>query len=105
MNPVVIPFHCDTGDAGVLQWLQGFDGAGEGAGEDLAGVKQVTGDEDEIDPHGDGVGHDSAEHTEEVFVAFGLAAGGAIGFPEVDVGGVEKCYQYILDSILIKEYC
>jgi len=50
---------------GVLQRLQGFDGAGKGAGENLAGM-------------------------EEVFVTFSFISRGAVGFTEVDVGGVNK---------------
>ena len=96
VNPVVVPFHGDAGDTGVLQGLEGFDGAGEGAGEDLAGMEQVAGDQDEIDLFGNGVGNDAAEHAEEVFVALGFTGRGAVGFAEVDVGGMEEFDHWIL---------
>ncbi len=56
-----------------VQGLEGFDGFCEGAREDLADVEQVAGNEDEIDSFGNGVGHDVAEHAEEIFVAFNFA--------------------------------
>jgi hypothetical protein len=92
MNPVVVTLHGDAGDSDVLQGLQGFDGAGKGAGQDLAGVEQVTADQDEIDLFGDGVGNNAAEHTEKVFVALGFTGRGAVCFAEMDVGGVEEFY-------------
>lgn len=90
VDPIVVPFHGDAGYAGVFQRLQGLNGPGKGTGEDLASVEEVAGDEDKIHLLGNGIRHNSAEHAEEVFVAFSLAGGGAIGFAEVDVGGVEK---------------
>lgn len=105
MDPVVVTFHCDAGDAGVFQWLQGLDGAGEGAGEDLTGVEQVAGDEDKIDPLRDGGGHNAAEHAEEVIVAFGLTDGGAVGFAEVDVSGVEEFNVQSTISLSIYALC
>jgi len=90
VNPVVIPFHGNAGDSGVFQRLQGLDGAGKGTGEDLAGVEEVTGNQDEIDLFGDSVCHDAAKHTKEIFIALGFIGSGAVGFAEVDVGGMEK---------------
>jgi len=96
VNPVVVPLDGDAGDRGVLQRLQGFDGAGKGAREDLAGVEQVTADQDEIDLFGNGIGNDAAEHTKEVFVALGFIGSGAVCFAEVDVGGVEEFDSHML---------
>src|SRR6185369_12339203 len=94
VNPVVVPFHCDAGDTGVLQRLQGFDGAGKRAWKNLSGMEQVAGDQDEIHPFCDGVGHDAPEHAEEVFVTFGFTGRGAVGFAEVDVGGVDEANSF-----------
>jgi len=88
----MITFHGDARDADVLQWLKGFDGAGEGAGNDLADVEQVSGDQDEIDLLADGVSHHVTKHAEEVLVAFGFACRGAVGFAQVNVGGVNEIY-------------
>ena len=49
MNPVVVPLDGDAGNASILERLQGFDGAGKGARQDLADVKQVTADQHELD--------------------------------------------------------
>lgn len=84
----MVPFYGDAGDVGILQGLKGLDCSGEGAGEDLAGVEEITCYQDKIDLLGDGVDHDAAEHTEEIFVAFSLIGRGAVGFAKVDVGGV-----------------
>lgn len=84
----MVPLYGNTWDTGILQGLQGFDGAGKGTGQDLAGVKQVASNQDKIYLLGDGVGHNAAQHTEEVFVAFRFTGRGAVGFAEVDVGGV-----------------
>ena len=72
MNPVVISFHGDTRDAGIFQWLQGFNSTGKGTGEDLAGVEQIAGNQDKVNLLSDGIGHNAAEHTEKIFVAFGF---------------------------------
>ncbi len=84
VNPVVVSFHGDAGDAGVLQRLEDFDGAGKGAGEDLAGVEEVAGDEDKIDLFADGIGNDAGECAEEVLVALVLSGDSTVGFAEVD---------------------
>ena len=86
----MVSLYGDAWDAGVLQGLKGLDCAGEGAGEDLAGVEQVAGDKEEIDLFSNGICDNAAEYTKEVFVAFGFAGRGAVGFAEVNVGGVEK---------------
>src|SRR5450631_2240944 len=90
MDPVVVAFDGNAGDSGVLQGLQGFDGAGKGTGKNLAGVEQVATDQNEIDLFGDGVRNDAAEHTEEIFVSFVFIGRGTVCFAEVDVGGVEE---------------
>lgn len=79
------------------QRLQGLDGAGKGAREDLAGVEQITADQDEIDLFGDGVGNDAAEGTKKVFVALGFIDSGAVCFAEVDIGGVEE-FDHAVDA-------
>jgi hypothetical protein len=86
----MVAFHGDAGNSGVLKGLKDLDGAGKGEGEDLTGMKQITGDEDEIDLFLDGIGHDGAEHVEEICVTLTLAVGGAVRLAEVDIGGVEE---------------
>lgn len=94
----MVSFHGDAWDADILQWLKGLDCAGECAGKDLAGVEQITGNQDEINPFGDGIGHNAAEHTEKIFVAFGFIRSGAVCFAKVDVGGVKKTHlEFNLD--------
>jgi len=90
MNPVVVTLHGNAGDSGVFKWLEGFDGAGKSAGEDLAGMEEVTGDQDKIDLFGNGVSYNAAEHVEKVFVAFSFISSSAVGFAEMDVGGVNE---------------
>ena len=46
----MVPLDGDTGDAGILEGLQGFDGLGEGFRQDLADMEQVAADQNEIDP-------------------------------------------------------
>lgn len=89
MNPVVVSLHGNAGYAGILQGQESFDGTGESTGEDLAGVEEVAGDEDKIDPLRDGAGHNAPEHAEEVFVTFGFAKGGPVGLPQVDICGMD----------------
>lgn len=95
MNPVVVPLDGDAGDTGVFQRLQGFDGAGKGAGEDLAGMEQVAGDEDEIDFFGNCISNDAAEHTKEVFIALGFIGRSAVGLAEMDVSGMDKASRQL----------
>lgn len=91
----MVSFHGDAGDVGILQGLEGLNGAGEGAGEDLASVEQIAGDEDEIHPSFYGIGHYAAERGEEVLVACSLICGSTVCFAEVDVGGMDKgCHGY-----------
>jgi hypothetical protein len=90
VNPIVVPFHCDARNTGILERLQGFNGTGEGAGEYLAGVEQVTGNQDEINLLSDGIGYYAAENTEKIFVACGFIGSSAVCFAEVNVGGMEK---------------
>ena len=86
MNPVVVSFHGHAGDGGILQWLQYFNGPGEGPGEDLAGVEQITDHENKVDPLPHGVGDDGTERPEEIVVAPGVAGGGPVALAQVDVG-------------------
>lgn len=86
----MIAFHGDTWDFCILQWLKGFNSASKGAGEDLAGVEQVAGNQDKIYLFGDGIRHNAAKHAKEVLVPFGFTGRGAVGFAEVDIGSVEK---------------
>jgi len=90
MNPVVVTFHGNTGDTGILQGLEGLDCTGKGTGEYLAGVEQVACYKDEINLLGNGIRHNTAKHTEKIFVSFGFTDRGAVCFAEVDVGGVDK---------------
>lgn len=90
MYPVVIAFYCDAGDTGIFQRLQGFNGAGECTGEDLASVEQVTCDQDEINLFRNGVSNDAAERAKEVFVSLGFVGSVAVCFAEMDVSGMEK---------------
>jgi hypothetical protein len=90
MNPVVVPFHGDAWDAGVLQGLEDLDGAGEGAGEDLAGMEKVARDQDEINWLMNCIGNDACEGVEKVFVTLVLSGGDTVGFPEVYVGGMDE---------------
>jgi len=86
----MVSFHGYAGDAGVFQWLEDLDGAGEGAGEDLAGMEKVARDQDEINCPINCIGNDACEGVEKVFVTLVLSGGGTVGFAEVDVGGVDE---------------
>jgi hypothetical protein len=96
MNPVVIALNGNAGDIGILQGLECFNGTGEGAGQDLTSVEQVTGNQDKIYLLGNGVGHNAAQHAEEVFVAFDFTGRGAVSFTEMDVSGVEEIHRSII---------
>jgi len=78
---------------GVLQRLQGFDGAGKSAGENLAGVEEVAGNENEINLYCKSDGNNAGEHAKEVSVALRFIGRGAVGFAEVDVGGMDESDQ------------
>lgn len=86
----MVSLYGNAGDAGVLQGLEGFNCAGEGTGKNLAGVKQIARYQDKIYFFGNGIRHDTAKHTKEVFVAFGFTGGGAVGLTEVDVSSMDE---------------
>ena len=94
MNPIVVTFNSNAGDTGFLEWLQDFYGASKGEGKDLASVEQVASNQNEIDLLPDCGDNDVAKHAEEVFVTYGFTGRGAVGFAEVDIGGVNKANNH-----------
>jgi hypothetical protein len=92
MDPVVVAFHGYAGNTRILEGLEGFDGEGEGLRQDLPGVKQIASDQHEIDPLSKGVGDDPVEAAEKIPETFLFSGAVAVGFAEMDIGGVNETH-------------
>ncbi len=91
----MVAFDGDAGNVGVFEGCSIY-GFGEGFRQNLADVEKVASDQDEVDLCFDGIGDYSGQAAEEILVAFRFACGGAVGFAEVDVGGVDEAHWLLV---------